>query len=91
LFSTLSSVFLTSGEAAGLAGVAPGLTGDGDGVGLAAGLAAGDGDGDAATGGLVIVLFAGVPEQAPRTATLAAKTVDIMINLLIVFLLLSVA
>ena len=78
----MPSSFLTSGEAPGFAGEP---TGDaaGDVAGDAKGLAVETGAG-VATGlfsGTVVLL------QAPNTATLAAKTVDKIIDLLIVFLL----
>ena len=77
----LSSTFFTSGEA-------PGFTGDaiGDATGLAIGLAGATGAG-VATGLFGGVVFVAVPLQAPKTATEAAKTVDNINDLLIVFLL----
>ncbi len=81
-FRPLSSDFFTSGTLAGLRGVpageAPGLC---DGAGVAATVGA--------TVGFGVGVFAGEfgagVEQAPNTAAEAAKTVDNMIDLLIVF------
>ena len=76
-FMLLLSIFLTSGDAAGLT-VEPVGDGTGDETGLAAATGAG------VVGGLFGV---GSAEHAPRTATDAAKTVDNITDLLIVFLL----
>ena len=76
-----SSVFLASGVAPGLVGETAGVA---DGLWVVTGVVAAVGAGVAVAGGLVGgVLGAGV-EQAPITATLAAKTVDNIIDLLIV-------
>jgi len=80
--TVLSSAFFVSGEAPGFAGEA-----DGDATGLEIGLAGATGAGVATTFGLVTEPLFAAPEQAPNTATLAAKTVDKTIDLLIVFLL----
>ena len=80
LFVFLPSSFLASGEAAGFGGESPGFAGDatGDAVGLA--VATG------VAGGLFGTSVCwGFGSQAPRTATLAAKIVDNIIDLLIVF------
>ena len=76
-FTFVLSIFLTSGDA-------PGFTGEavGDATGDETGLAAATGAG--VVGGLFGV---GSAEHAPRTATDAAKTVDNITDLLIVFLL----
>ena len=75
------SIFLTSGDAPGFAGEA---VGDGDATGdaTATGLAVATGAG--VVGGL---FGAGGVVHAPKTATDAAKIVDNIIDLLIVFLL----
>ena len=84
--ASFPSVFLTSGEAPGFAGVAPGFKGEttGEAVGEANGLAVWTGTGVATPFGLVPVPLFAAPEQAPNIATLAAKTVDIINDLLIV-------
>ena len=83
LFVFLPSSFLTSDEVVGLAGESPGLAGEA--TGEAAGLAVTAGTGVAA--GFSGTLTFG--SQAPNTATLAAKTVDNINDLLIVFLLIG--
>ena len=78
----LSSTFFTSGEAPGFAGDA---TGEATGllIGLAGATGAGVGVGLFGAGVFAVEL------QAPITATLAAKTVDNINDLLIVFLLMK--
>jgi hypothetical protein len=78
------SVFLTSGDAVDFGVEA------GEAAGEPLGLATGEFKGDAAGGvvtvlGFVTTALFEVPEQAPNTATLAAKTVDKINDLLIVF------
>lgn len=84
LLTALSSVFLTSGEAAGFTVGSPGLTGEatGEAAGDAIGLADDTGTG-VATG---LLGASGLVSQAPTTAA-AAKTVDNINDLLIDFLL----
>ncbi len=82
LFVFLPSSFFASGEAAGFGGESPGFAGDatGDAVGLAVASGAG------VAGGLVGTSVCwGFGSQAPRTAMVAAKIVDNIIDLLIVF------
>jgi hypothetical protein len=78
----LTSSFLTSGDAPGFAGEPRGDAA-GEAAGDARGLAVETGAG-VATGLFGASVFG---SQAPNTATLAAKTVDKIIDLLIVFLL----
>ena len=80
-----SGVWFVTGEDVGLPVGEPAFTGEplGEALGLGATLADTEGDGLATVG-----LFGGVfvfGSHAPSTATLAAKTVDKMIDLLIVF------
>jgi hypothetical protein len=76
LLTFLPSVFFTSGEAPGLAGVPEGdVDGLGDGITVAVG--AGVETGFTGSCGLLL--------QAPKAATLAARRVEIIMDLLIVF------
>ena len=82
LFVFLPSSFFASGEAAGFGGESPVFAGDADGD--AVGLAVATGVGVA--GGLFgTSVCCGFGSHAPRTATVAAKIVDNIIDLLIVF------
>jgi hypothetical protein len=77
---------LISGDDPGFAGVVPGLTGDvtGEAVGLPIGLAVWTGAGVATVFGLTGGTLLAAPEQAPNMATLAAKTIAKINDLLIV-------